>query len=402
MNFFFFHLMPWPYLPPPREFLREHEAAWVTLSNSLYDPVRGVDLYERYVDELADAEELGFDGVVVNEHHQNAYGMMPSPNLIAAALSQRTKRIRICVLGNALPLWNPPLRVAEEYAMLDGLTKGRLIAGLVVGGGPEYYSYNINPTEARGRFREAVDLVVRAWTEPGPFSFDGEWYHLPYVNPWPRPLQQPHPPVWIPGLGSPGTIDFCAERGFGYMGVAYYAPPESFARQAARYWESVERAGKPVVPENLGWLTTVYVGDTDEEARAEALPHLAYFAGNLAAGFVGAGKVWMPPGYIEPEALVQFLADLRAGADRRKRGPDALFDAYPMVGSVETVREKLLEFVLQHGIGTVLALLSFGSLPADLAARSRERYAREVVPWVRARVEDARATTRSASPPSGP
>ena len=197
--------------------------------------------------------------------------------------------------------------------------------------------------------------------------------------------------MWIPGLGSPSTIDFCAERGFGYMGVAYYAPPETFTRQAARYWETVERTGRPVVPENLGWLTTVYVGDTDEEARAEALPHLAYFAGNLAAGFVGAGKVWMPPGYLDAAPLVQFLADLRQTADRRRDGPQALFDAYPMVGSVETVRERLLEFVLRHRVGTVLALLSFGSLPADLAGRSLERYATEVVPWVRERAAVALA-----------
>jgi alkanesulfonate monooxygenase SsuD/methylene tetrahydromethanopterin reductase-like flavin-dependent oxidoreductase (luciferase family) len=389
VNFFFFHLMPWPYLPPPREFLRAHEAAWVTLPNSLYDPELGMGLYERYLDELVYAEELGLDGVVVNEHHQNAYGIMPSPNLIAAALSQRTERVRICVLGNALPLYNPPVRVAEEYAMLDALTGGRLIAGLVVGGGPEYYSYNVNPTEARGRFREALDLVLRAWTEPGPFSFDGEHYSLPYVNPWPRPVQQPHPPVWIPGLGSPSTIDLCAARGFGYMGVAYYAPPATFGRQASRYWDAVDAAGTPTGAENLGWLTTVYVGDgTDDDARAEALPHLAYFAGNLAAGFVGAGKVWMPPGYIDAPALLQFLDDLRAGAAARSgKGRDALFDAYPMVGSVETVRERLLAYVTEHRIGTVLALLSFGSLPADQARRSMELYAREVVPWVRARAE---------------
>jgi alkanesulfonate monooxygenase SsuD/methylene tetrahydromethanopterin reductase-like flavin-dependent oxidoreductase (luciferase family) len=179
VNFFAFHLMPWPYLPPPRQFLREHEAAWVTLSNAHFDPALGAELYSRYLDELVLAEDLGFDGVVINEHHQNAYGLMPSPNLIAAALSQRTSRIRVCVLGNALPLYDPPTRVAEEFAMLDLLTGGRLIAGLVVGGGPEYYSYNVNPTEARGRFREAIDLVVRAWTEPGPFSFDGEYYSLP-------------------------------------------------------------------------------------------------------------------------------------------------------------------------------------------------------------------------------
>jgi alkanesulfonate monooxygenase SsuD/methylene tetrahydromethanopterin reductase-like flavin-dependent oxidoreductase (luciferase family) len=114
VNFFFFHLMPWPNLPPPREFLRQHEAAWVTLPNTLYDPDAGARLYERYLDELVAAEALGFDGVVVNEHHQNAYGLMPSPNLIAAALTQRTERVKICVLGNALPLYNPPTRVAEE------------------------------------------------------------------------------------------------------------------------------------------------------------------------------------------------------------------------------------------------------------------------------------------------
>ena len=134
------------------------------------------------------------------------------------------------------------------------------------------------------------------------------------MNPWPRPLQQPHPPVWIPGLGSPSTIELCARRGFGYMGVAYYAPPESFARQALSFHAAVERAGRPFDAEQLGWLTTVYVAESDEQAVAEAAPHLQYFQANLAAGFVGPGKVWMPPGYLEAPALVQFLEDLRGQA----------------------------------------------------------------------------------------
>ncbi len=386
MNFFSFHLMPWPYLPPPRQFLAEHEAAWVTLSNNEYDPVRGRALYERYLDELVMAEELGLDGVVVNEHHQNAYGLMPSPNLMAAALTQRTSRVRICVLGNALPLYNPPTRVAEEMAMLDVMSGGRLIAGLVVGGGPEYYSYNVDPTEARPRFREAVELVLAAWTRPGPFAFDGEYYQLSHVNPWPRPLQQPHPPVWIPGLGSPSTITYCAERGFGYMGVAYYAPPESFVRQAAAYHRAVEESGRPYDPELLGWLTTVYVADTDEQAVEEVAPHLAYFQGNLAAGFVGPGKVWMPPGYIDPPALVQFLAELRGmvAGGRPTDAKEAVWKRAPLVGSPETVRERLLAIVKELKLGTVLSLLQFGSLPADLTARSARLYATEVVPHVRA------------------
>lgn len=271
--------------------------------------------------------------------------------------------------------------------MLDVLSGGRLISGLVVGGGPEYYSYNVNPTEARGRFREAVDLVLRAWTEPGPFTFEGDYYNLPYVNPWPRPLQQPHPPVWIPGLGSPSTIEYCAERGFGYMGVAYYAPPESFGRQAAHYREAVARARRPYDPEKLGWLTTVYVAETDEEARADAYEPLAYFSGNLAAGFVGAGKVWMPPGYIDAPALVQFLDDLRSQAANTGDRREATFRRNPLVGSVETVRERLLALVEEHRLGTVLALMSFGNLAADKARRSMELYAREVVPWVRHRAD---------------
>jgi alkanesulfonate monooxygenase SsuD/methylene tetrahydromethanopterin reductase-like flavin-dependent oxidoreductase (luciferase family) len=347
------------------------------------------------------AEELGLDGVVVNEHHQNAYGLMPSPNLMAAALTRETSRVKICVLGNALPLYNPPTRVAEEMAMLDVMSGGRLVAGLVVGGGPEYYSTNVNPTEARSRFREAVDLVLQAWTRPGPFSFDGEYYQLPYVNPWPRPLQQPHPPVWIPGLGSPSTITYCAENGFGYMGVAYYAPPETFVRQASAYRQAVARAGRGFDPELLGWLTTVYVADTDEQAIEEAAPHLAYFQGTLAAGFVGPGKVWMPPGYIDPPALVQFLADLRAMVEGpRPTDPAvAVWRRSPLIGSPETVRQRLLSFVTELGLGTVLALLQFGSLPADLTARSAELYAREVVPYVRAHAEEAFAARGWTSPP---
>ena len=139
------------------------------------------------------AEELGFDGVCVNEHHQNAYGNMPSPNLIASILARQTTRVKIAVVGNALPLYDPPTRVAEEFAMIDVISGGRLIAGMVVGGGPEYYSFSVNPTHARERFREAHDLIMKAWTEPGPFECIGKHYQLRYVNPWPRPLQQPHP-----------------------------------------------------------------------------------------------------------------------------------------------------------------------------------------------------------------
>src|SRR5215208_5719409 len=167
MKFFAFHLMPYRDLPD--DFEEHHDTAWVWVPNELWDPEKASGYYNEYIDQLVYAEPLGFDGVCVNEHHQNAYGLMPSPNLIAAALTQRTQKCKIAVIGNALPMYNPPLRVAEEFAMLDVLSGGRLVAGLVIGGGPEYFSYGVNPTYARERFREALDLILKSWTEPGPF-----------------------------------------------------------------------------------------------------------------------------------------------------------------------------------------------------------------------------------------
>jgi alkanesulfonate monooxygenase SsuD/methylene tetrahydromethanopterin reductase-like flavin-dependent oxidoreductase (luciferase family) len=209
MQIFSFNFLSYPYLPQDYA-----GSAWITCPNELYDPKIGHGLYRDYLDQLVHTEALGFDGIGLNEHHQTPYCGMPSPNIVASALIQRTTTARICVLGNALPLYDPPLRVAEEYAMLDVMSGGRLMAGVVPGDQASYYSYGVNPAQARARFAEALDLLVQAWTRPGPFEFNGEFYRFPYVNPWPRPLQQPHPPIWIPGLGSPETQEMRASRFF--------------------------------------------------------------------------------------------------------------------------------------------------------------------------------------------
>jgi alkanesulfonate monooxygenase SsuD/methylene tetrahydromethanopterin reductase-like flavin-dependent oxidoreductase (luciferase family) len=120
------------------------------------------------------ADQLGFDGICLNEHHQNAYGMMPSPNIMAACLARRTSRAKLVILGNLLTLYDHPLRIAEEIAMLDVVSGGRVVSGQVVGTGNEFFSYNVNPTCARERFREAHELIIKAWTEPGPFAWEGE------------------------------------------------------------------------------------------------------------------------------------------------------------------------------------------------------------------------------------
>ena len=222
MRIYMFHLMPWPHLPA--DFAQTHDTAWVVCENALYDAERGHEVYNRYLDELELADQLGFDGVCVNEHHQNAYGLMPSPNIMAACLARRTTRAKLVILGNVLTLYDHPLRVAEEIAMLDVISGGRVVSGQVVGTGNEFFSYNVNPTYARERFYEAHELIVKAWTEPGPFPWEGTHYRFRYVNVWPRPFQQPHPPIWIPGSGSRETIEWVARKRFTYMVLPTLAP----------------------------------------------------------------------------------------------------------------------------------------------------------------------------------
>ena len=138
MNILLFHLMP--YADLDLEATKDYPTVWTTLPNTFYDPKKGHALYTRYLDELVLGETLGFDGVCVNEHHQTAYGMMPSPIVTASALTQRTSKVKIAILGSALPLRTHPLTLAEEHAMIDNISGGRLISGFVRGIGAEYFS----------------------------------------------------------------------------------------------------------------------------------------------------------------------------------------------------------------------------------------------------------------------
>jgi alkanesulfonate monooxygenase SsuD/methylene tetrahydromethanopterin reductase-like flavin-dependent oxidoreductase (luciferase family) len=166
-------------------------------------------------DELELADQFGFDGICLNEHHQSAYGLMPSPNIMAACLARRTSRSKLVILGNVLTIYDHPLRVAEEIAVLDVLSGGRVVSGQVVGTGNEFFFSQRQPTCARERFREAHRADRQGMVRASPFAWEGEHYQFRYVNVWPRPIQQPHPPIWIPGSGSQQTIDSVGPRSAG-------------------------------------------------------------------------------------------------------------------------------------------------------------------------------------------
>lgn len=389
MKFFCFHLMPWDRLP--EDFEQRYRSAWTWLPNALFDPEHGGQLYNRYLDELILAEELGFDGVCVNEHHQNAYGTMPSPNLIASILARQTSRVKIAVVGNALPLYNPPTRVAEEFAMIDCISGGRLIAGMVVGGGPEYYSFSVNPTFARSMYQEALDLIIRAWTEDGPFEHYGQHYKLRNVNPWPRPIQKPHPPIWVPGAGSQETIDFVAERRYSYMGIPYFHL-EFFKRNFDGFRVACQKNGYQAHPEQMGWLLPIYVAESDEQAWQEYEKHLWYFAHKLLKGLL-----IFPPGYTSSRSMARIAGALKkfmSSLETRQQVEEGL---YALVGSPETVRDRLIEAIQYLGVGNLLGLFQLGSLPAELTRKNMTLFAEQVMPAVREAIDQSQP---AAAPPT--
>ena len=155
MKLMWFHLMPYTELP--EDFRDKNPSVWVDIHSSLFDPRRAHLMYNDFMDELEFAAECGFDAVCVNEHHSNGYGLMPSPNLIASSLSRRTTDTAICVMGNSLALYNPPTRVAEEFAMIDCISGGRLIAGFPVGSPMDTcFAYGQNPSMLRERYHEGM------------------------------------------------------------------------------------------------------------------------------------------------------------------------------------------------------------------------------------------------------
>jgi len=375
IQFYYFHLMPWPHLPD--DFDRQNSSSWVTLSNRLYDPKRGHALYNEYLDELELAEQLGYDGLGVNEHHQSAYGTMPSPNLMAAALVRRTSRAKIAILGNALPLRDHPLRVAEEVAMLDVMSGGRIVSGFVRGIGCEYLSLGVNPTDSRERFYEAHNLILRAWTEDGPFSFEGKHYQVRYANVWPRPLQRPHPPIWLPSQGSNETIEWAAQHRYPFVSV--FTSAAQSRRLVNEYKAAAELAGYSAPRSQIGCALPIYVAETDERARNEARPHIEWL---FHRGLKIPPHFLLPPGYITENSLRKFIGTgLRHPSELSFEELDA--GGYFLVGSARTIADRLADIHASLGFGIFIGAGRIGDMSHDKAVKSMELFAREVIPKLR-------------------
>jgi alkanesulfonate monooxygenase SsuD/methylene tetrahydromethanopterin reductase-like flavin-dependent oxidoreductase (luciferase family) len=382
MKLMWFHLMPYTELPD--DFRDKHPSVWVDIHSSLFDPRRAHHMYNDFMDELEFAAECGFDAVCVNEHHSNGYGLMPSPNLIASALARRTTDTALCVMGNSLALYNPPTRVAEEFAMIDCISGGRLIAGFPVGTPMDTcFAFGQNPSMLRERYYEAHDLVLRAWTETDTFAFNGRFNQQRYVNIWPRPVQKPHPPIWIPGGGSIETWRWCAEMDHVYAYLSYFGYQAGQATMDG-FWAEMDRLGKDRNPYRAGFLQFVGVAESREEAYRLYSEPAEYFYGrclHVDPRFANA------PGYTSEATQragvvgqVAQVARMRR-FDTLAREMDAIVEkGYVIIGSPDEVAAQLKEVAVNLNVGHLMMLLQFGNMGKDLAQYNTRLFAEKVMP----------------------
>jgi len=252
-----------PYRGVTEEQVLRH-GSYFGISNRNFDAKLGSDLYNEYLDEYVYAEKLGFDALCLNEHHGNPFCMSACLNITAAMLATRTEKAKLVMIGNPLPAHRNPLRVAEEIAQIDLVSRGRVVAGWVRGSGPEQFFNNANPAYNREMFEEAHDFIVQAWTRPGPWRYEGKHFHYRHVNPWVLPYQKPIPPTFIPGVLSMETIEWAAQHNYPYLGLGTSLAPT--AELWEKYADLVADRGFQAGPENFAYLGMVSVGDTEEEA----------------------------------------------------------------------------------------------------------------------------------------
>jgi alkanesulfonate monooxygenase SsuD/methylene tetrahydromethanopterin reductase-like flavin-dependent oxidoreductase (luciferase family) len=392
MKLMWFHLMPYTELP--EDFREKHPSVWVDIHSSLFDPRRAHSMYNDFMDELEYAAECGFDAVCVNEHHSNGYGLMPSPNLVAAALARRTSETALCVMGNSLALYNPPTRVAEEFAMIDCISGGRLIAGFPVGTPMDTcFAYGQNPSTLRERYYEAHDLVLKAWTEPETFAWNGRFNQQRYVNIWPRPVQKPHPPVWIPGGGSVETWQWCARTDHVYAYLSYFGYKAGQATMQG-FWSEMQKLGKEPNPYHAGFLQFVGVAESRDEAMRLYREPAEYFYGrclHVDARFAN------PPGYTSEATMragvqgqvaqaAQAATPPRYGTKFQQlaREMDAIVEkGYVIIGSPDEVADRLRQVATDLNVGHLMLLLQFGDMGKDLAAYNTQLFANKVMPQLR-------------------
>jgi alkanesulfonate monooxygenase SsuD/methylene tetrahydromethanopterin reductase-like flavin-dependent oxidoreductase (luciferase family) len=326
----------WP-TPPV---LCDREAAGVTM--------------RRAMEQALLADELGFDWISVSEHHYSPRILTPSPMIFAAGISQRVKRAKIAILGPLLPLSNP-VRVAEELAMLDVMSEGRIVVLFLRGTPNEILVYRANPDESREITQEGIELILRAWTEPQPFGWEGRYFNYRMVSVWPRTFQQPHPRVFSSG-NTPDSIPFAARN---HLGLALsFMPLAEIKHRVELYREEAATAGWEPTAGDVVYRFFGHVAETDEDARRNV--------GNIK---LDLGRFFG----MNPAVLKQLVGDRKMDIHAMERpflcgGPAAVVD------QVGELREA--------GVGNLDMAFTWPGVSYEQQLHSMECFANQVIPQI--------------------
>jgi alkanesulfonate monooxygenase SsuD/methylene tetrahydromethanopterin reductase-like flavin-dependent oxidoreductase (luciferase family) len=379
LEFYLFNFGSYPDVPHVDDTPRR--SLYIDLPNDFYDRRKGQWVLDSYLDTLAFGEKLGFDGICTTTQMGGPIGVTPSSMLPAAYLAARTERIKIAVLGPILNTYLSPLRAAEDIALLDAMTGGRLIVGLPMGHGQNWHAAGgMNPAYARDRHWEAHDLMIKAFTSPGPFEWQGEYFHVPYANLWPKPVQDPYPEFWIPAAGSRVTFERCAQHHYTYQTL--FSPRKALKRNIDGFRRVCEEHGYTADPKQVVSVLFVHVAETDAQARLEAEPHLRWvFQNMIRANQYDA----FPPGHFSPESLRGFMT---AGGYRDRDIGDMTYEeiieeGWGVVGSPDTVSEQLEEIIDDLGAGRVVVIADNGAMPNWMVRKSMTLMAEQVIPRFR-------------------
>lgn len=373
MKFVFFHLMPYTGIEDTSE-------GW-PVPNRHLDPHKAHELYRSYVDTMVFADECGFDWIGCNEHHFSPYGMMANPNLIAGALVYRTRRAKIAVVGNLVPL-NNPIRIAEEYAMLDCMSGGRLVAGLMRGIPHEYIAYNIPPSQSWERQREAIALIKKAWTEPEPFGWEGKHYQFRQVSIWPRPFQQPHPPLVVSAT-SIDSARYAAEIG-ATMGMVLLSDL-AMAKDCIRvYRETAREHGWEPTPENILVGMHTCIADSDAEALHWLHDGGQYFNNVLMTPQSNAQKIVIEQTRYHRDAENRERWESRLRERAKQSLEESIERGTTLCGSPETVVKQIERIHAELGNGVFNVTMKVGTIPDEVVWHGMELFRDRVKPHVEA------------------
>ena len=372
MRTWFFTEDAYPNLPDAETY----ESIRVNLPNKHFDPATGADLYHMYLDMWCAADEMGLD-IMNNEHHQTATCMLPAAPIILGILARETKQARLLILGNPIVNRKQPIRVAEEMAIIDVISRGRLECGFVRGVPYEIAPANAFPYRGTEKLWEAHDLIIKAWTHhDGPFNFEGRWFHARQVNIWPRPFQQPHPPVWVT-MGSAGSGAQVAQRK--HVGAVFLAGYPNIRNIFDGYRNGyLEAHGEEAPIDRLAYAALIYVGDNEKKARDGAEKLLWYLSSNKVAP-----QFNNPPGYHSPQVSANIMRGPRPGeSDRRDPRVDVqMARGNLFTGTPDQVFQQIKNFwEYSGGFGHLLMMGQAGFMTMEETLSSMKLFSQEVYP----------------------